>query len=112
MGGGEHGLAEDSGLFQVAIGETSGHVLFRHEFSLDVVGECVTPQDRSGFLSEEHPSHSCFRGVGRANNRRQVGHYFCESCGTFREADGQTLKVIDVVPDVLADAYTVLVRVL
>jgi hypothetical protein len=90
-------LGEQSSLFEVAIGHSSGRICLRHESGLDVVWEWVSPDVPLPQGIKVDTSHTDLGGISGSNEGRSLGNHFCEVSGSLAEAGCQGGKGGDVV---------------
>jgi hypothetical protein len=73
-------LGEQSRLFEVAVGDSSGRICLRHELGLDVVREWKSPDVPLPRGIEVDSSHADFGRVSCPNEGRSLGNHFCKVC--------------------------------
>ena len=102
--GHDHDLAEETAVFEVAIGDVSCAVLGGDKLVLHFLREGESPDVGESAGAEEDAPHAGFRGVGCASETRVFGHDLREVSGAVTEAGSERGERVEVVSEAGVDA--------
>ena len=107
MLGDEAYLSELAGLLQVTIRDGALRVVEGHKVGLDVGRKRLAPCVRVAVVVVEHSSHAGLGSVGGAQERRFLGHYFCQVGGSLAETGSERGEGVYVAAKVAVDGDSV-----
>ena len=90
-------------LLEVAIGDSAGRVIRRHQGAPDVIREEIAPDARLQFFINEDTAQAEAGAIRRPHEGWIFGHYFCEVRRARAEISDQAFERVEMVADVVGD---------